>query len=82
MNACSSVPFKQILKLMERKALSNELSLEEEEEDVEEEWSGEDGHASLGVQMQIKGRHMHVVNVLLNLSPRNRSHLSALHNET
>lgn len=63
MSACSSVLFKQILKLMERKVLNNELSLEEEE--VEVEWSGEDGHTSLSVQMQIKGRHMHVGNIRL-----------------
>lgn len=76
MSACSSLPFKQILKLMERKALSNEPSLEEEE------WSGEDGHTRLGVQMQIKGRHEHVGNVLPSLSLRKHSHLSALHTQS
>lgn len=37
MSVCSSATFKQILKLMERKALSNELSMEEGEEEVEME---------------------------------------------
>lgn len=80
MSACSSMPFKQILKLMEKKALNNELSLKEQE--VEVEWSGGDGHTRLSVQMQIKGRHMHVGNVLLTLSLRNHRHLSDLHIES